>query len=85
VFTIREWKKVRKDNTIRVNGEIIQLPVNKLTLSYIKAYVEVRIKEDRTVYVLYKNKVILTTKLNNPIRESMIEKRERYLSKKILA
>jgi len=48
VFTIREWKKVRKDNTIRVNGEIIQLPPNKLTLSYIKAYVEVRIKEDRT-------------------------------------
>jgi transposase len=85
VFATREWKKVRKDNTIRVNGEIIQLPPNKLTLSYIKAYVDVRIREDRTVYILYKNKIILITKLKYPVRESMIEKREQYLSKKILA
>ena len=85
IFTIRQLKKVHKDNTININGEVIQIPKNKLTLAYIKAYVEVRIREDKTAYILYKNKIILITKLTKLIKETMIEKRERILSDKIIA
>ncbi|MBU0929791.1 MAG: ISNCY family transposase [Nanoarchaeota archaeon] len=85
IFTIREWRKVNKDNTITFNNEIIQLPPNKMTLSYIKAWVEIRVQEDQKAYVFYKSKCIYQTKLKKPVREIDLEKRERVLSKKIIA
>lgn len=85
IFTRRYERKVKKDNTVRLEGEIIQLPPSKMVLSYTRGWVEIRVRENQGVYVLYKNKIILETKLNKPIKETEMEKRQRYLSQKIIS
>jgi len=85
IFTIRETRKVNKDNTIPFYGEIIQLPPSKMALSYMKARVEIRVREDQTAYILYKDKIILKTKLEKPIREIDLVKREKYSSQRIIS
>lgn len=85
IFTLRYYRKVKKDNTISCNGQIIQLPPNRLTLSYTRATVEIRITENKVMYILYKDQLVLKTKLAKPIKETEVEKCERYLSKRIIA
>lgn len=83
IFTIREDRKVYKDNTINFYKQNIQLPRNQMTLAYKKSRVDVRVSEKQIVYILYKNKIIKEEKLEKPIRETELEKREKMLSKKI--
>jgi transposase len=85
IFTIRFTRKVNKDNTISFNNEIIQLPPSQLTLSYIKAKVEVRIKENQNVYLFYKNKKVMQTVLKKKFIYNEANDRERYLSQRIIA
>ncbi len=56
-----------------------------MALSYTRAWVEIRVREDQRAYVLYKDKIILETKLNKPIKEMELEKRQRYLSQKVIS
>lgn len=83
IFTIREDRKVNKDNTICFYNQIIQLPRNNITMFYKKPRVEIRVSEKQIAYILYKNKIIKEEKLEKPIRETELKKREKMLSKKI--
>lgn len=83
IFTKRETRKVTKDNTIPFYGEPIQLPPSKATLSYTKPRVELRYNEKQDLYVVYKDKIIFKTEISQKIKETDIEKRERYLNRMI--
>lgn len=85
IFTKRERRKVKKDNTISFYGDIIQLPPSQVSLSYTKPYVEIRYNEKGDLYVLYKDKVILKTKISINIKEAELEKFEKVMSKRIIA
>jgi len=83
IFTKREIRKVRKDNTIPFYGEFIQLPPSRATLSYTKPPVEIRCNDQQDLYVVYKDKIILKTKLSQKIKETDLEKREKFLNRRI--
>ena len=84
IFTKRETRKVKKDNTIPFYGEPIQLPPSQTTLSYTKTNVEIRYNEKQDLYVIYKDKVILKTKISSNIKESELEKFEKMMKKRII-
>jgi len=83
IFTKRETRKVRKDNTIPFYSEMIQLPPTQATLSYVKPHVEVRYNEKQDLYIVYKDKIIYKTKINQEVKEEELEKREKYLNRRI--
>lgn len=61
IFCIKEERKVNNDNTISINGQIVQIPPTKIKLSFAKTKVEVCLLEDKRIFVLYKNKIIAET------------------------
>lgn len=85
IFTKRETRKVRKDNTITFKKGFVQLPPSKATLSYTKPHVEIRFNDQQDFYIVYKNKIIFKTKMNQNLGESNSEKREKYLSRRIIS
>jgi len=63
IFCRKIERSVKADNTISVDGEIIQIPPNKTRFSYAKAKVTVCILEDKRVIILYKGSIICETML----------------------
>ncbi|MDI6840038.1 MAG: hypothetical protein QMD71_04155 [bacterium] len=78
-FCKKYEREVNNDNTIRFNGEIIQLPPSKYKISYAKCKVEVCLLEDDRIYILYQNKVIHITKMSKNKSHKEIEE---FLSKR---
>lgn len=72
IFTKRFQRTVRKDNTISINGEIIQLFVG---LGASRAKVEVRIDKNNKIWVLHKGMVVHTEQLdeNNKINKKEVK------------
>jgi hypothetical protein len=66
---------VNKDNTIQIYGQIIQLPPSKIVLSLANKKVDVCLLEDNHIFVVYKNSVIVESKLykNNTTIEREFE------------
>jgi len=73
IFCKKIERVVANDNTISVNGHIIQIPPNKTRLSFAKAKVTICILEDSRILVLYKGSIIC---------ESMLLKGNKGLKKK---
>ena len=78
IFCIKKERTVNNDNTISFLGQIIQIPPSNVKLSFAKSKVEVCLLEDNRIFVLYKNKIIVESKLskNNKVlkKEKLIEK-----------
>jgi hypothetical protein len=78
VFCIKKERTVNNDNTIQVYGQIIQIPPSEIAISLAKRKVDVCLLEDNRIFVLYKNNLIVESKLskNNKIlnKEKEIEK-----------
>ena len=78
IFCIKKERTVKKDNTIQVCGEIIQIPPSNLHLSFANRRVDVRILENRQIIILYKERIVYKGRLseNNKIlkKEKKIEK-----------
>lgn len=68
VFCIKQWRTVKKDNTVSFNGQIIQIPPSKLKLSFAKTKVQVCRLEDDRIFVLYKNKIIAEAIVNKNVK-----------------
>ena len=82
IFTKRETRKVKKDNTISFYGQLIQLPKSQATLSYTKPTVEIRFNDKQELFVVYKNKIIHKTTVCKEIKESELEKFEKIMAKR---
>lgn len=63
IFCKKIERTVANDNTISVNGQIIQIPPNKTRFSFAKAKVAVCIFEDGRILVLYKDSIICESML----------------------
>ena len=82
IFTKKEIRKVKKDNTISFYGQLIQLPKSQATLSYTKPNVEIRFNDKQDLFVVYKDKIIHKTILSEEIKESELEKFEKMMAKR---
>ncbi|MBU1027194.1 MAG: ISNCY family transposase [Candidatus Margulisbacteria bacterium] len=78
VFCIKQWRTVRKDNTISLNGQIIQIAPSNIKLSFAKTKVQVCQLEDNRIFVLHKNKVIAECTIN---KNTKIAKRIKKIEK----
>ncbi len=78
VFCVKKERTVNKDNTIQIYGQVIQVPPSQITLSLAKRKVDVCLLEDKRIFVLYKNNLVVESRLSqkNKIlkKEKMIEK-----------
>jgi hypothetical protein len=69
VFCIKKERTVNNDNTVSISGQIIQIPPSEVRLSFTRAKVDVCLLEDKRIYILYKGRVIVDSRLskNNKI------------------
>lgn len=77
IFCIKKERLVKADNTVQVLGQHIQIPPSDMRLSFARARVDVCLRTDNRVAVLYNNRVIAKAKIhgnNKTLRkERMIE------------
>lgn len=78
VFCIKQWRTVGKDNTISLNGQIIQIAPSNLRLSFAKTKVQVCLIEDGRIFVLHKNRIIAESVVN---KNAKITKRIKKVEK----
>lgn len=78
VFCVKKERKVNSDNTIQVQGQIIQIPPSKLHLSFSGRKVDVCILKDNRLLVLYKGNIVCRSKLS---RNNKILKKEKKIEK----
>jgi len=78
VFCVKKERTVNNDNTIRLQGQVIQIPPSDKHLSFAGRKVDACILENKNILVLYRNTVICKTRLskNNKFikKEKNIEK-----------
>jgi len=87
IFCKKYTRKINFDNTIKFEGQIIQLPPTQYRLSFAKCVVKVCLLEDGRIYILYQEELIHATRLskNNKIYkskkriESFLNQREYHL------
>jgi len=77
VFCVKKERTVNSDNTIQLQGQVIQIPPSDKHLSFAGRKVNVCILDDKRILVLYRNSVICRTKIskNNKVikKEKKIE------------
>ncbi len=64
IFCKKYQRKVNFDNTIQVQGAIVQIPPSKYRLSFAKCIVDVCLLENNDIHVIYKNQLIHSAKLS---------------------
>ena len=64
IFSKRFERVVNLDNTIKFQGNIIQIPPSKYRISFAKCVVEICLVSSGKIYVLYKGNTIYTTYLS---------------------
>ncbi len=64
VFCIKKERNVNNDNTVKVYGQVIQIPPSEIRLSFSNAKVDVCLLEDKRVYVLYRGKIVAESRLS---------------------
>jgi hypothetical protein len=83
IFCKKFSRKVNFDNTIKFEGEIIQLHPTEYRLSFAKCVVDVCLLEDNRIYILYQGKLIHTTKLSKRNKVYKVKKQiEDFLSQR---
>lgn len=64
IFCIKKERLVKADNTVQVLGQHIQIPPSDIRLSFARARVDVCLRTDNRVAVLYNNRVIAKAKIH---------------------
>ena len=64
IFCKKYQRKVNFDNTIQVQGVVIQIPPSKYRLSFAKCVVDVCLLQNNDIHVLYRNQLIHSAKLS---------------------
>lgn len=83
IFCKRYQRKVKKDNTISFLGNTIQLLPTKHKLSFAGHIVDICLLEDNRMFILYKNKTILESKmLKNSIENRKYKKIKALLNQR---
>lgn len=82
IFCIKLTRTVKNDNTIQVHGQTIQIPPNKIHLSFVQRKVQVCIREDNQISVLFDGKTIAQSKLSKEIVREQ-KQNEALLNKKV--
>jgi hypothetical protein len=76
VFCIKKERTVNNDNTVSLHGQIIQIPPSEIHLSFARRKVDVCLLEDNRIYVLYRGKIIVESKLS---KSNKIAKKEKQV------
>lgn len=79
IFCIKKERRVRADNTIQFDGQIIQIPPSPLRLSFSRAKVEICLTEEGKIFVVYEGNVIAETvreEKGGKRMEEILERRE---------
>ncbi len=79
VFCIKKERTVSNDNTIQIYGQTTQIPPSDMAFSLAKRKVDVCILEDNRIFVLYKEKLIVESKLsknNKKLKKEKIIKKQ---------
>ena len=74
IFSKRFERIVNFDNTIKFQGDIIQIPPSKYRISFAKCVVEVSLVSTGRIYILYKGNVIYTTNLSGNSKSYKLSK-----------
>ena len=83
VFCVKQWRTVRKDNTVSLNRQIIQIGPSKLKLSFAKTKVQVCQLEDERILVLHKNRIIAESTVNKKAKVAKrVQKIEKLLNQR---
>lgn len=64
IFCIKKERRVRRDNTIQLDGQIIQIPPAHTQLCFTQKKVTVCILEDQRIFVVYNNQVIAQSRIS---------------------
>lgn len=64
IFCKKYQRTVNFDNTMQVQGVVIQIPPSKYRLSFARCVVDVCLLENNDIHVLYKNQLIHSAKLS---------------------
>ena len=75
IFCIKRERTVGSDNTVQVQGQIIQIPPSNIHLSFAKRKVDVCILEDNRIIILYKGSIICESRLSKNNKVSKQEKK----------
>jgi len=83
VFSKRFERKVNFDNTIKFQGYTIQIPPSEVRLSFAKCVVDVHLLSDERIFILYKGKLIHSTKLSKRAKIYKLNKQiENFLNQR---
>jgi hypothetical protein len=64
IFCIKHQRRVQRDNTIQLDGQIIQIPPSRIQLCFTQKKVDVCILEDQRIFVVYENQVIAESRVS---------------------
>lgn len=81
IFCKKYQRKVNFDNTIQVQGAVIQIPPSKYRLSFAKCIVDVCLLENNDVHILFKNQLIHSTKLSKNTKVYRLKKQTKNILK----
>ena len=76
IFCVKKERTVGNDNTVQINGQIIQIPPSKVHLSFTRRKVDVCLLEDNRIFILYKGSIIYESKLS---KNNKIHKKEKQI------
>jgi len=76
IFCIKKQRTVNSDNTLQVQGKIVQIPPSNIHLSFARRKVDVCILEDNRILILYKGSIICQSKLS---KNNKIYKKEKKI------
>jgi len=81
IFCKKYQRKVNFDNTIQVQGTIIQIPPSKYRLSFAKCIVDVCLLENNDINILFKNQLIHSAKLSKNTKIYKLKKQAENILK----
>lgn len=82
IFSKRFERTVNFDNTIKFQGDIIQIPPSKHRISFAKCVVEVCLVSNGKVYILYKGNIVYTTNLSGSSKAYQLKEIESFLNQR---
>ena len=83
IFCIKKQRIVNNDNTVRFNGQVIQIPPSDIKLSFAKRRVQVCLLEGNRIFILYGDRIIAESILSEDIKAIQKEKKiEELLNKR---
>jgi len=81
IFCKKYQRKVNFDNTIQVQGTVIQIPPSKHRLSFAKCIVDICLLDNNDVHILFRNQLIHSAKLSKNTKVYKLKKQTENILK----